>query len=687
MNLENYNDKLFFSIWRNIVLRNVIINEMKLFNIFRNVTFQLNTDKEYQYWLNHQYKMYLKRVHFFIIGEDCTKDNIQRLWSILESLPENIDTVEIEIYPIFPIDILFKVGFIPRSVTSLELIGSFGSSFSKGSIHSNIKSLILNDLSSFKDTPFIQCLEGGGSANVKHLDFGKKIRFVDSLKDIYEIKKLPKGLKELLLPSFLNQEIFKGLLPKSLTSLTFGDSFNTEMSEGCLPSSITYLQFGYHFNCEIKKNVLPKRLKVLKFGELFNKSLSTTRCFNNTNKLKKLYLGREYQGEFNEFTLPKSLKVLVFSIGCKFNHPLDVDVLPPALKTLVIGEEYFKSPIESLPTSLKNLSINCSQSIENVSPFLKNLKKLELTSFLVPSVRRILNDTDFPISIKSLKISEPRLISTQSNPYPGHEQVQLEEQSLRSLFSDKLLKLKHYEGPYNLFLKKSISLRSLKITSSFADCYQCDHFSSLIESIEFSSPSFEHFAPKVFTKMKNLKSVVFSGHFYPRKINEIIFPNTLTNIELGCDINETIDFKIFPNSLRSLKLLKLDQLTLPNLPESLTCLSIGSKFPGTISSDWLKPSINHLILFCSKCKFQFPLPKSTTIYISFNNNHIIENQFYFENLIENNNLKLCSDNFINSLYDNLKKKKKLKKDIVQYPSQIYPIFQNYKIHHTRGEGY
>ncbi|KAM9971549.1 hypothetical protein ACTFIW_011530 [Dictyostelium discoideum] len=665
MNLENYNDKLFFSIWRNIVLRKVIINELKLFSIFRKVNFKINTNEEYQYWLDYKYKIYLKRVRFFISVQGCTIYNIQRVLSILRSLPENIDTVEIEINSILSICNIFDPGFIPRSVTSLELIGSFGSPFSKNSIHSNLKSLILNDQLSFETVPFIQCLEGGncssGSSSGSHLqylDFGKKNKSMDSFKKgIYEIKRLPQNLKELLLPNFFNQEIGKGFLPKSLTSLTFGDSFNTEIGEGCLPSSITYLEFGYHFNCEIGKNVLPKRLKILKFGELFNKSLSTRQCFYNTNKLKKLYLGREYQGEFNQFTFPKSLKELVFSIGCKFNHPLEVDVLPPSLKTLIIGERYFKSEIESLPISLKYLSINCSQSIENVSPFLKNVKKLELTSFLVPSVRRILNDTDFPTSIKSLKIIEPRLIATQSLPYTNQEQKQLEEQSLSSLFSNKLLKLKNYEGPYNLFLKKSNSLRSLKITNHFTNHYQCDHFSALIKSIEFSSLTSEHLTPKVFTKMKNLKSVIFSSHFYIQQIGGIIFPNTLTNIEFGCGIKEIIDFKIFPNSLRSLKLVEFNQLTLPNLPDSLTCLSLGPTFQGTISSDWLKPSINHLILFSAMCKFQFPLPKSTTIYTYYNNYNIIENQVCFENLIENNNLKLCSDNFINSIYDNLKKKK------------------------------
>ncbi|EAL71291.1 hypothetical protein DDB_G0272278 [Dictyostelium discoideum AX4] len=345
MNLENYNDKLFFSIWRNIVLRKVIINELKLFSIFRKVNFKINTNEEYQYWLDYKYKIYLKRVRFFISFQGLRIFDLQRLILTLLSLPENIDTVEIETNSIIPICNIFNPGFIPRSVTSLELIGSFSSPFSKNSIHSNLKSLILNDQLSLK---------------------------------LYHL---------------LN--IGKVFLPKSLTSLTFGDSFNTEIGEGCLPSSITYLEFGYHFNCEIGKNVLPKRLKILKFGELFNKSLSTRQCFYNRNKLKKLYLGREYQGEFIEFTFPKSLKELVFSIGCKFNHPLEVGVLPPSLKTLIIGERYFKSEIESLPISLKYLSINCSQSIENVSPFLKNLKKLELTSFLVPLVRRILNDTDF----------------------------------------------------------------------------------------------------------------------------------------------------------------------------------------------------------------------------------------------------------------------------------------------------
>ncbi|KAM9996597.1 hypothetical protein ACTFIZ_001542 [Dictyostelium cf. discoideum] len=690
---ENYNDFLFFLIWRNVYLRNVIYMEMIILNNFNRVDFKINTDKEYQYWLNYPYKMYLKRVYFFIGGKKNI-NNLQRLLSILESLPENIDTVEIENSTHRPSANIFKSGFIPRSVTSLELTGSFYSSFSKGSIHSNIKSLTLNDQLSFKDIPFIQCLEGGGNGNgngsgngngngsgngggngsgncngngggngsgsiiessnkLRYLDFGQKNKSGYSNYYKSEIKKLPNNLKELLFPDFYNEKIYKDLLPKSLTSLTFGDSFNTEINEGCLPSSITYLEFGYHFNCEIGKNVLPNELKVLKFGESFNKSLNNY-CFSDTTKLEKLYIGREFDKKFNEFTFPKSLKELVFSIDCKFNHQLEVDTLPPALETLVFGQHCFKAPIKSIPTTLKHLSINCSQSLRNLTPFLKNLESLELTYVLLYNKKLLLQYNDLPTSIKSLKIIEPKLVSPELQPQYSTKKNISEEQSLTSLFLNQLLNLTHYEGPYNECLIKCNSLRSLIITSHFKDQFECDHFSTFIESIEFSSFKNEKLTPKLFGNMKNLKSIKFDYNFN-NPISRVIFPNTLTNIELGYGINEVIDFKIFPNSLRSLKLThSFNQLTLPNLPESLTCLSIGSAFQGTVSSDWLKPSINNLILFSAKCKFKFPLPKSTTIYTYYNNYNIIENQFYFENLIKNNNLKLCSDNFINSLYDNLK---------------------------------
>ncbi|KAN0026430.1 hypothetical protein ACTFIV_007414 [Dictyostelium citrinum] len=665
------------------------------------VDFKISTDKDYQYWLDYPYKMYLKRVYFFIGGKKKV-DNLQRVLSILESLPENIDTVKIENNAYYPASNIFNSGFIPRSVTSLELDGAFHSSFSKNSIHSNIKTLILNDQLSFKTIPFIEIIEGGetfstsstsalstlssalstsstttttttttttktttttttssslfdiNSNKLTYLDFGKKNNSGYSNYYKFEINKLPNHLKELLFQDFYNEKLIKGFLPNSLTSLTFGEEFNTEINEGCLPSSITFLEFGYHFNCEIRKNVLPRELKVLKFGESFDKSLNT-QCFLNTNKLEKIYLGREFSKKFNKFTFPKSLKELVFSIDCKFNHPLEVDDLPPSLETLILGQYCFKSPIKSLPTTLKRLSIHCGQSLKNVTTFTKNLETLELTYILLFSKTLLLQYGDLPTSIKTLKIVEPKLVSPELQPQSMKSQSQqlISKQSLTSLFSKQLLNLTNYEGPYNLCLLNCNSLKSLKIISHFKDQFECDHFPTFIESIEFSSFKNERLTTNVFTKMNNLKSIIFDYHF-KNPISGVIFPNTLTNIELGNGIDEFIDFKIFPNSLRSLRLGEsFSQLTLPNLPESLTCLSLGYSFKGTISSDWLKPSINHLILFSGNCKFQFPLPQSTTIYTYFSNYNIVENQFYFKNLIENN-LKLCSYTFINSLYDKLK---------------------------------
>ncbi|KAK5574975.1 hypothetical protein RB653_010230 [Dictyostelium firmibasis] len=636
---------------------------MIFLNNFKRVDFKINTDKEYQYWLDYPYKSYLKRVYFFVGGKNKTK-NLQRVLSILESLPENIDTVEIENCRYGPSLNIFKAGFIPNSVTSLELIG-FTSTFSKDSIHSNLKTLILSDQISFNGIPFIQCIEGSKSYNsnnsdnkLTYLDFGKKNNSGYSNYHMYPIKKLPNNLKVLLFQDSYDQRIVNGFLPNSLTSLTFGDGFNSSIDVGCLPSSITYLKFGYHFNCIIRKGSLPNELKTLKFGESFNKSLNSEPCFLNTTKLEMIYLGREYESPINKFTFPKSLKILEFSSSCKFNHPIDVGYLPESLETLILGEDSFKSSIKSLPTTLKHLSINCVVSLRNLKPFLKNLEILEFTYVALFSKKLLLQYNDLPTSIKSLKIIEPKLISpdlqpSQSTPPIMTNQLELEQQSLNSLFSKQLLNLTHYEGPYNKCLLNCSSLKSLKITKHFKNQFECGDFSSSIESIEFLSYGNERLCSKVFTKMNNLKSIKF-GYYFTHSIGDVIFPNTLTNIELGNGMNEVIDFKIFPNSLLSLKLgAGLNQLTLPNLPESLNCLSIGYGFRGTISMEWLKPSIHHLILSSVQCKFQFPLPKSLTIYTYFNNYNIIENQFYFENLTKNNNLKLCTETFFNSVYANL----------------------------------
>ncbi|KAN0033358.1 hypothetical protein ACTA71_002783 [Dictyostelium dimigraforme] len=723
MNIENYNDNSFFLVWRNVFLRNLIIKEIVFFNNFRRVDFKINTNKEYQYWLDYPYKRYLKRVYFYIGGKKKI-NNLQRVLSILESLPENIDTVEIENSAYCPSLNMFKPGFIPRSVTSLEFVGSFYSSFSKDSIHSNIKSLILNDQITFKNVPFIQCLEGNESTSsasttsaasvtstsaskgtavsttslttsasktsasttsasltsaastevglssltsisddiksnkLIYLDFGFKNKSGYSSFHKYGIKKLPNNLKQLLFQDFYNEKLIKGFLPNGLISLTFGDDFNTDIGKGCLPSSITFLKFGYNFNCIIEKDTLPNELKILMFGELFNRTLNTE-CFLNTTKLEEIHFGREYEKPFNKYTFPQSLKKLIFANDCKFNHPLEVEDLPPLLETLILGEHCFRSQIKSLPTTLKHLSINCDQSIRNLTPFLKNLEKLEFTHLVLYSKKRLLQYNDLPISIKSLRINEEKLVSPNLQPpqtIKSQSQLILEEQSLTSLFSKQLLHLTNYEGFYNICLSKCNSLRSLKITGHFKDHFECDDFSTFIESIEFSSYKNERLTPKVFTKMKNLKSIIFDYHF-SNPLDRVIFPNTITNIELGNGIKDFIDFKIFPNSLRSLKLGEaFNQLTLPNLPESLTCLSIGFSFKGTISNHWLKPSIQHLILFSGLCKFQFPLPNSTTIYTYYNNYNIVENQFYFDNLIKNNNLKLCTYTFINSLYNDLKNK-------------------------------
>ncbi|KAK5575202.1 hypothetical protein RB653_010458 [Dictyostelium firmibasis] len=331
------NDDMFLKIFRNIILRKEIFNQMKLLNKHEHYHFKsLKELKE------NKFKEYISNISFYNGFND---DNF------------NEETILICDNNYCYNDIIIK--FI-----------NFGNSF--------------NQLFHLTNFSCILIIEFGDSFNQKL-----------SNKDM-----LPKSLTSLTLGNKFNQELipFKSL-PIGLKYLKLGNSFNQGIEIGSLPNELEILILGDSFKSIINPKSIPSKLKELEFGLQWNHSLYYQelysliyleklkfKCFNQPiydEKLKKSFLPPNLKElrfilNFNKTIsngLPKSLRVL--ELGQHFSKQIYCNVLPYSLESLDLGKSYYFSIGENvLPNSL--LSIKFSPcSLQDVV-FTKNIKSISI---------------------------------------------------------------------------------------------------------------------------------------------------------------------------------------------------------------------------------------------------------------------------------------------------------------------
>eukprot|EP00752_Nemacystus_decipiens_P008832 g7883.t1 len=219
----------------------------------------------------------------------------------------------------------------------------------------------------------------------------------------------PKGLKTLVLSTFLECPVEAVSWPALLQSLAFGKSFNENISGVSWPPSLKHLSFGFCFNQPIAGVVWPAGLERLSFQGRFNQpilgvawpaslqqlsfrgnfdqpiagvtwpasllQLSFAGCFNQPiaevvwpTRLQKLTLVCSFNQPLGEVSWPASLQQLTF--GFDFNQAIDEVTWPTSLQQLTFGSE-MDQPITGVtwPASLRQLSFGkkFNQSIAGVA--------------------------------------------------------------------------------------------------------------------------------------------------------------------------------------------------------------------------------------------------------------------------------------------------------------------------------
>ncbi|KAN0026371.1 hypothetical protein ACTFIV_007355 [Dictyostelium citrinum] len=688
-NLNNDNSNVFFKIWRNLVIRNIILSELKYFNLFyHKQSFDIAGYKSFPF------KRYLREIEiqFFKIQRD-------QLVEIIKELPNNITGL-----------ILKNLNYLKGPtihITDLDSFNSLGKPFTKGLLPSQLTVFSFDEIFNLK----IKEIDSFPS-NLKYLEFGKYFNHSlnsineddeddedkedeeDEDKDKYKDEEdygksiLPNNLLELKFhpKSLFNQIIYYNTLPKTLVKLTFGLAFNQELKVGILPDGLKELEFGYLYNQPIRVNVLPKGLLKLKFGNSFNHSLA-----NNIlpSTLEVLKFGSEFNQKIHGNDLPKGLKEISFDSTSVFNQSIDscniVDCSSSSssinnnnnnkyckecgdngtfstlknLTKLDIGYGFQHSLTKnSIPNSVKYLSLGgwlTSYSLANV-----------VNTGMNPTLCKSIPPNVLPNSIVSLRVDPSYMIKKGSIPESVTKVDGLNYKFSKFLPLTNLKKLK-LNDDFNEKLKGALDLpKDLQVLDMGGHFNEIIPPNSLPSSIEKLKLSTNFSKPLKFDSLPISIRNLYLGISFNDPV--LSLPPFLETLNFGETFNLPFNSNILPKSLRSLRFgSSFDQMiiTIPEqfqFPQSLTLLELGHSFSHSINSNWLsKTNIKTLIIKSTKAYFSLPLPDPTIkIFIFNSNSNFIKNSINQSIFINHptfliNSIKIIDNIHFSTLFPRLSK--------------------------------
>ncbi|KAM9970588.1 hypothetical protein ACTFIR_002449 [Dictyostelium discoideum] len=301
---------LFLKVWRNIVIREIILYHLRLFK--RNYIFKINNVKGFN---NKKNKYYVQKIEINFnveLKEDIFSKYLNLTFLKFSNkfnksidnltLTNNIKFIEFGNsfnQSLKPLDQLFQ----PNN--SLESI-KFGNNFNQKLIFNNSNNNIENQsilFTHFKTLKFgiyfnkplfnipnsIINLEfgrefnqdfsfssnnGGGDGGDGEQSNLKCLKFVGRFNKILKVGQLPLSLKILYLSDQFNMKLFKGMLPEGLEELYFQSSYNQELKPNeSIPSTVKLIKLSYSFNQELSVGVFPPNIETIIFGELFSKPI------------------------------------------------------------------------------------------------------------------------------------------------------------------------------------------------------------------------------------------------------------------------------------------------------------------------------------------------------------------------------------------------------------------------------
>ncbi|KAK5580826.1 hypothetical protein RB653_000850 [Dictyostelium firmibasis] len=265
---------LFFKIWRNLYLKSYILGIIKNYFInrdWRTFTLEsLNKNKNKDYFkkvilrnpiqVMDKGKYYQKKPN-----NDSEDDNLEKQIQLPKNSITHLSFTtrngKDSVFVIYP-------GFIPHSVTSLEMDHFYNSPLSKGLIPNSVTNLTFgsefNQSIEVDDLPLsIQILKFGNNFN-KPLKKGS----------------IPYGVKSITFGIDFNQVIDEGVIPSSCVQLIFGQRFKKRFDIGSIPNGVKILKLPLHYREYIGSNVLPSSILDVNVGSSFYTS-NITKIGNN----------------------------------------------------------------------------------------------------------------------------------------------------------------------------------------------------------------------------------------------------------------------------------------------------------------------------------------------------------------------------------------------------------------------
>ncbi|KAM9971297.1 hypothetical protein ACTFIW_011274 [Dictyostelium discoideum] len=626
MNIYKENSIIFFKLWRNIVIKNKIIEFLRLYNFYY---FPVSFDTVSSF-LEFQNKEYLNSIKFSFKGNVfITNENNNFFQSFLE--PQKINyggggggggggRISGDEYLKNRIDnksnlsnqIFKEISNIPNDIT-LEITthNEFLDTFV---FPKNIKTLIINlfgfkfdfSLENYKYLKHLIIKKGFYTINsifysnsllesVTIFHEGKSLDYTNKINENNKIIELPKTLKLLKLSyeyhnyiNFSNSQLKRlsysfespqminvGTLPNTLETLLLNSKYHFQFFENVLPKSLTHLEFDNcsNFSHEFTENVLPPNLKTLKLPRYYNETLK-----NLPKTLTSLKSGRIF---------PKSILFELTSlIKLDLSNCIDLSKNKLNINNNNYGDDEKLKTLENiLPYSLRVLHLTTYSVISPITIVSDENKNYNLTKLIIPTFNReSLKKIVIPKSIKSIDL----------NIYDEHDYLQsfYEFNSLESLRLGltpslitenqlpkylKDLRIYRLDLPFNSkhTLKSNILPTTLKYLKIFS--FQIQNFINFVKKIKYNSKN---------NNQENKKEEKEQQQEEEEK--EIL------DIKL-------IDYK---------------------LPSSIKILEICSRTD--VYENWLPESIEILILPDSYSKIHLPLPSTLhSIYIDSGNHQIL----------------------------------------------------------------
>ncbi|KAM9988009.1 hypothetical protein ACTFIZ_003366 [Dictyostelium cf. discoideum] len=383
--IEDLNN-LFFKIWRNLIIRNEILENVRKLKRFE----KLAKICVSSYYIESENRYFYRRV---LIKGNSKKEIIEKL----SYLPHTVEELTIEYKSIedLPTSKMSNTTyFIPPFVTTLIFENSFqDSKIAYNFIPPTIKKL---KLPTYFNQPLRNIINESIfpiNSNLESIDFGDSFN-----KNLYD---LPKSLTQIKFSKDFNLKLNKNSIPNNVKEIEFGMKYSKLIAYSVLPPNVIVKKacsnnYTIQIDKAYEKVFIPKWTSTLLLGSRFNVDL-----LPNLYNLNIKYLSLNCKGYSNLSNFSKANSIRFIKFGENFSQSISIDDLPPKLFSLYFSKSFYQTITKSiLPKTLNYLYLK-SDNIDIEFPL--NIKYLQI--FISKNNKYIINKiNENPNIIKENKI-------------------------------------------------------------------------------------------------------------------------------------------------------------------------------------------------------------------------------------------------------------------------------------------